>query len=120
MPKVALARYKEAYFMRQRSWPDLNAQDRPSLLCLDNIPAAIGLPPQLYPQAPNRLVARRDQFEHLVDQMIKARPDQLCAERSVGAELAVGAAASVAVHVVGAVEQLYPIKSPKSAARRLK
>jgi hypothetical protein len=72
MPKVAFARYKDAYFMRQRSWPDLNVQDRASLLCLDNIPAAIGLPPQLYPQAPNRQVASRDQFEHLVDQMIKA------------------------------------------------
>jgi hypothetical protein len=72
IPKVALARYKEAFFKRQRSWPDLNAQDRASLLCLDNIPAAIGLPLQLYPQTPSRSIATRDQFENLVDQMIKA------------------------------------------------
>jgi hypothetical protein len=72
IPKAAFARYKDAYFKRQRSWPDLNAQDRASLLCQDNIPAAIGLPPQLYPQALNRLVAGRDQFEHIVNQMIRA------------------------------------------------
>jgi hypothetical protein len=72
MPKVALAHYKDAFFKRQRSWPDLNVHDRAALLCLDNVPPAIGLPVQLYPPSPDSRVASRDQFEHLVDQMIKA------------------------------------------------
>lgn len=70
--KVALARYKDAFFKQQRSWPDLNVQDRATLLCLDNVPAAIGLPTQLYPPPSNSCVATRDQFEHLVDQLIKS------------------------------------------------
>lgn len=70
--KVALARYKDAFFKHQRAWPDLNVHDRATLLCLDNVPPMIGLPLQLYPLSPNSSVANRDQFEHLVDQMIKS------------------------------------------------
>lgn len=72
IPKVALARFKDAFFKGQRFWPDLNVHDRASLLCLDNVPASIGLPLQLYPLGSNGRVASRDQFQHLVDQLIKS------------------------------------------------
>lgn len=72
MPKMALARYKDAFFKQQRAWPDLSVRDRASLLCLDNVPAPIGLPPQLYPPSQTMRVASRDQFVHLVDQLIRS------------------------------------------------
>lgn len=71
IPKAALTRYKDAFFKQQRSWPDLGVRDRAALLCLDNIPAAIGLAPQLY-SAQNERVASRDQFVHLVHQLMNA------------------------------------------------
>ncbi|OFA05217.1 hypothetical protein JAB9_08930 [Janthinobacterium sp. HH107] len=72
IPRIALARYKDAFFKQQRSWPDLSVHDRASLLCLDNVPPSIGLPPQLYPLPQSMQVAGRDQFVQLVDQLIKA------------------------------------------------
>lgn len=72
VPRLALARYIDAFFRHQRSWPDLSVRDRASLLCLDNVPASIGLPPQLYPPPQMMRVASRDQFVYLVDQLIKA------------------------------------------------
>lgn len=72
IPRSALARYKDAFFKQQRSWPDLNVQDRASLLCLDNVPPTIGLPLQLYPVGQANRVASREQFENLVDKLIRA------------------------------------------------
>lgn len=72
VPKIALAKYKDAYFKQQRTWPDLNVHDQAALLCLDNVPAVIGLPNQLYPPSTILRVANRDQFSNLVDQLIKA------------------------------------------------
>lgn len=70
--RSALARFKDAFFKHQRSWPDLSLRDRAALLCLDNVPEAVGLPPQLYPPPQGTRVASRDEFVHLVDQLIKA------------------------------------------------
>ncbi|WP_232310867.1 hypothetical protein [Herbaspirillum autotrophicum] len=76
MPKAALAKFKDAFFKQQRSWPDLDAQDQAALICQDNIPAGIGLPPQLYPAAKAGAVADRDHFRLLVDQLIASVTDE--------------------------------------------
>ncbi|WP_139143309.1 hypothetical protein [Janthinobacterium sp. HH104] len=72
-PRMALAKYKDAFFKQQRTWPDLNVSDRASLICLDNIPHSVGLPRQLYSTATDSFkVASRDQFLHLVEHLMKA------------------------------------------------
>lgn len=76
-PKMALARYKDAFFKQQRNWPDLDVSDRASLVCLDNIPPSIGLPPQLYIRTlDTSKVASRDQFLQLVERLMKAVTDE--------------------------------------------
>lgn len=72
MPKGALAKFKEAFFKQQRSWPDLSVRDQAVLLCQDNIPAAVGLPPQLYPISKKGEVGGREQFSRLLEQLMEA------------------------------------------------
>lgn len=67
-----LAKFRDAYLKQQLAWPNLSVHAYAALLCMDSMPADIGLPPLLYPDRDNLKVADRDRFSIVTDKLISS------------------------------------------------
>lgn len=70
--KQILAKFKDAFFKHQSSWPDLSVHAHAALLCMDSMPAEIALPSLLYPDRQDFYVADRSRFGIVTDKFISS------------------------------------------------